>query len=101
MGQRVQLQTVLESILGTRNVYYQPPETVKLNYPCIIYERNQIQSIHASDNPYKRDVQYSVTLVDPNPDSGFIDKLLMLPKCSFERHYKANNLNHDVFNIYY
>jgi len=33
MGTRLELQNLLENILGSRNVYFQPPENLKLNYP--------------------------------------------------------------------
>lgn len=101
MGSRVQLQTLLESLIGSRNVYFQPPETVKLQYPCIIYERNKSETLYADNAPYANKFRYQLTLIDPNPDSLLIDKVLCLPLCSFERHYVADNLNHDVYNLYY
>ena len=37
MANRLDLQALLEDLLGSRNVYYQPPESVKMNYPAIVY----------------------------------------------------------------
>lgn len=101
MGKRTELQTLLESVLCSDKVYYQPPETFKLSYPCIIYERSDIDSKFANDLSYIHKTCYSLTLIDKDPDSPILDKLLKLPKCSFDRHYEAANLNHDTFNIYY
>ena len=101
MGTRLELQTLLEGILGNRNVYYQPPETVKLSYPCIIYKRNNIETVFANDRPYQNHVRYEIKLIDRNPDSAILDKLLNLPRCAYERSYTGDNLNHDVFNLYY
>lgn len=101
MGTRLELQTLLESLLGSRNVYFQPPPTVTLTYPCIIYERRGVDTKFANDQPYSHHRQYQVKLIDRNPDSALVDVLLNLPRCKMDRHYTADNLNHDVFNLYY
>jgi hypothetical protein len=102
MGSRLQLQTLLEDLLGSRNVYFQPPESVKLAYPCIVYKRGNIgKTTFADDKPYHHRVIYQLILIDQDPDSNILDKIAILPMCSFERHYTADNLNHDVYNIYY
>lgn len=101
MGTRLQLQLTLEDILGSHNVYFQPPETVKLLYPCIIYARNSVDTTFADDIPYSNQIQYRITVIDKNPDSIIPSKVAMLPMCRFDRHYTKDNLNHDVYNIYY
>lgn len=102
MGTRVQLQALLEELLGTRNVYFQPPETVKLVYPCIIYSRGFIgKTDFANDKPYQHRIRYEVTIVDADPDSKIPENIASLPMCVFERSYTANNLNHDLYNLYY
>lgn len=101
MGQRQELQTILETILGSTNVYFQPPESLKMKYPCIRYERSQARTEYADNAPYTYKKRYTVTVIDRNPDSEIPDKVAMLPMTAFDRHYKADNLNHDVFTIYY
>lgn len=101
MGSRLELQTELETILGSRNVYFQPPETIKMAYPCIIYSRNSGDTQFANNKPYTFNIQYRILVVDKNPDSAIPDRIAQLPMCTFDRHYVTNNLNHDVFNIYY
>lgn len=101
MGTRIQLQTLLESLLGSRNVYFQPPPSVKMAYPCIVYELSQIDTKHANNRPYRHLRQYQLKLIDRNPDSGLIEKVAALPMCRFDRPYTADNLYHYVFNIYF
>lgn len=101
MGQRLGLHEQLVSALGTRNVYFQPPSTLRMTYPCIIYSLYSIDTKFADDMIYQGKKSYLVTIVDPNPDSTVIDKLLSFPLSSFDRHYVADNLNHDVFIIYF
>ncbi len=101
MEKRLQLQAILETTLGSRNVYFQPPENVKLIYPCIIYSRTNDKTQFANDKIYHHRVRYTVMIIDKNPDSLLPQKVAALPLCSFERYYTAENLNHDVYNIYY
>lgn len=101
MEKRLQLQSILEELLGSRNVYFQPPETVKLVYPCIIYSRSSGATKFANNKPYNYQQQYQLMVIDKNPDSVMPGKVTMLPMCKFERHYTKDNLNHDVYNIYY
>ena len=106
MSKREELQTILQNLIGVRsdgkaNVYFQPPSTVKMNYPCIVYSRNRIDTRHANNELYKYSSGYVVTVIDPDPDSEILEKLLRLPYCRFDRHFTAENLNHDVYSIYY
>ena len=80
MGKRVDLQALLETTLGSEHVYFQPPESVKMEYPCIIYSLDSGSTIFANDLPYKHDKCYSIKVIDKNPDSIILDKIAMLPK---------------------
>lgn len=101
MASRLDLQTELERILGSRNVYFQPPSSVRMQYPAIVYSRKDVDGRFANDKVYRKLPCYEMILIDKNPDSTFVDKLLDLQYCSFDRHYESDNLNHDVFTIYY
>lgn len=101
MASRLQLQTLLEEILSSKNVYFQPPETVKMQYPAIVYSLNGIENNNADDLPYIQSRSYEIILIDRDPDSETINKLSKLTMCRFNRHYKADNLNHYVFTLYY
>ena len=101
MARRLELHEVLCNVLGSRNVYYQPPASVKMQYPAIVYSRKDIYNRHADDDVYKQDRAYDITVIDQNPDSLIVEEISRLPKCRFDRHYTADNLNHDAFTIYY
>lgn len=98
---RLRLQKLLEKILGSRNVYYRPPESVKMNYPAIVYQRSRIDNAFADNLVYKQSKSYTITVIDQDPDSVIVDEVSKLPRCSYDRHFKVHNLNHDVFTIIY
>lgn len=99
MENRLKLHQALLAILGTENVYFQPPENVHLTYPCIVYARAQVDSKFADNNPYSRTKRYTVTIIDRDPDSPLPDAVGGLPGSSFVTHFTKDNLNHDIYNI--
>ena len=96
---RVKLHEILCGI--TRNVYYQPPSTVRMKYPAIVYARENIDNTFADDSVYAQSNSYSVTVIDEDPDSEIVKAISKLPRCRFNRHFTADNLNHDTFTIIY
>lgn len=107
MGLRSDLHQILRGILQSinpaweGNVYFQPPETVQMQYPCIIYSRDFAETDFANNEPYKYSKRYQIKVVDRNPDSAIPDAVAALPMCVFDRFFTANDLNHDVFNIFF
>ena len=101
MATRLELQSKLEELLGSRNVYYQPPESVKMEYPAITYSKTNIPVAYANGSVYSKNTCYEIIVIDKKPDNEVINKLLELPYCSYDRQYKADNLNHDVLTLYY
>lgn len=99
MAQRLELHALFLTICP--NVYFQPPSGHIMNYPCIKYERTNIRSKSADNRPYKLQKEYTVTVIDADPDSLIPDIIAQIPQCIFDRGFKSNNLNHDVFNILY
>lgn len=101
MASRTDLHEVFCEILGTRNAYFQPPSTVQMSYPAIRYKRKKIDNKFANNNVYMQFRCYEVTVIDYDPESRIVDLISQLPQCSHVRQYVADNLNHDVFTIYY
>ena len=98
---RLNLQAKLEELLGSKHVYYNPPENLKMEYPAIRYSKNDIEDTYASNIKYiSRDV-YDLVVIDKKPDNPVITKLLELPYSEFDRHYVADGLNHGVIRIFY
>lgn len=101
MATRLELQTMLEELLGSRNVYFQPPSSIRMKYPAIVYTRDEIRNTHANNRVYMQDHAYEVTVIDEDPESEIVEKVSRLPKCTFDRHFASENLNHDVFILYF
>lgn len=105
---RSELNEVLVSIMGEqiatnpeRYVYYQPPESVKLRYPCIIYKLSGDRAIYADDAKYHQLKRYQIMVIDRNPDSQIPDLVADLPYCRFDRAYQADNLHHFIYDIFF
>lgn len=101
MAPRLELQALLVSILGSDNVYFQPPPSVQMNYPCIVYNRDKMRTEFADDKPYSIVRAYQVTFIAQNPDSSVVESLAKLRMCIHERFFTADNLNHDVFRLFF
>ncbi len=99
MAQRVQLQQLLETF--TENVYFQPPTNIVLKYPCIVYKRDYADTKFADDLPYSHMKRYMIMIIDQDPDSDIPAKVAEMPLSLFNRFYTADNLNHDVYNVYF
>ena len=102
MRPRTELQQILETTLGSRNVYFQPPENLKLKYPCIIYERVGDNKQAADNLAYLKYMRYKITYIDLNPDSEMITKIPdAVAHCSYDGHMVVDNLNHDSFTAFF
>lgn len=99
MDDRMKLQDELQSIMGDSMVCYQPPESVKLSYPCVVYMLDNVVAYHADDRAYRRTNRYSVTLMTKNPVPDELEQLLDLQGASFDRHFVSDNIHHFALNI--
>jgi hypothetical protein len=101
MASRPNLHEELCELLESRNVYYDPPESIKMQYPAIVYALSRIDNDHADNGVYIQTRAYDVTVIYKEAENAASQMLACLPLCSFNRHYKADNLNHDVYTLYY
>jgi hypothetical protein len=99
MARRLDLQALLEGFVT--HVYFQPPENIQMQYPCIVYHRDFAEVMFADNDPYRRVLRYMVTVIDRDPDSDIPDKVAELPMCSFNRFFSADGLNHDVYTLFF
>lgn len=99
---RLALDSEFRRILGNNNTYFQPPSTVQLKYPCMIYNLVAGDTRYADNNGYFMARRYEVTHVHRDPD---VDLLDVMPRefrnCRFDRRYTADNLYHDVYTLYF
>ena len=99
---RLELHEELCNVLGSSNVYFQPPESIKMKYPCIVYERSTGDTLHADNKPYLFTPRYSLTVIDKDPDSPIVQRIAeTFSMCRYNRHFTVDNLNHDTFELYY
>ena len=102
MGTRIQLHEKLLANFGDYHVYYQPPPTIKMEYPAIVYSLSNIRARHADDRAYLGYKRYTIIFIHRDPDvDHFDDMTSAFSMCSFERRYVADNLYHDVYGIFY
>ena len=101
MAPRLKLHALLKTLLGSDNVYFQPPPDFIMSYPCIVYSQSNIDTRFANNLPYNLTNQYSLTVIFSDPDSDLPKKVASLPMCKFDRRFVLKNLNHSVFTITY
>lgn len=102
MASRLELHEELCTILGSRNVYFQAPSSVKMQYDAIRYELSDKDLKRANDKIYQKTNQYSGVVITRDPDTTIPDEILShFEMCSFGRPYTSDNLNHYPFTLYY
>lgn len=102
MGSRLNLHEELCAILGNNNCYFQPPESLKLKFPCIVYTRYRINSRYADNKAFNNVWQYTVTFINKDPESDIPEKIVEhFQNCRMDRRFTLDNLYHDVFTLYY
>lgn len=102
MNSREKLQAVLEELLGSRNVYFAPPESVKIQYPCFIYNYERPHTQFADNKVYINIPHFNIKYISKNPDSGMTARMLdRFEMCSHDDSYMSDSLNHDIFNLYF
>lgn len=99
---RLLLHDLLKDAVGADNkVYFQPPTDIMMQYPCIVYERSRSDTRHANNDGYIIAKRYTVTVIDRDPDSTIGDSVAKLPMCTHSSFFVNDNLNHDVYDIYF
>lgn len=102
MASRLELHEELCELLRSRNVYFQPPESVKMSYDAIRYELSGKDLDRANNRIYRKINEYSGVVITRDPDTTIPDAILEhFEMCSFGRPYIADNLNHYPFTLYY
>lgn len=96
---RLQLHDLLTEV--TEYVYFQPPSSDKMQYPCILYVQDGSSEEHANNELYQHAKRYQITVVDRDPDTEIADEVQALRYSSFERFFAVDDLNHFVFTLYF
>lgn len=102
MDRRFELHDELKELLGTTNCYFQPPESLKLKYPCYVYRRAASDRLRADNLLYRRVDHYDLTYITLNPDDPLIHETEdHFSMCSLTQFYAADGLNHYHYDLYY
>lgn len=101
MSDRLDLHEMLCETLGSRNVYFQPPESVRLAYPAVIYKLSNIRNKFADNRVYIQGDSYEITVIDSDPDSEIVRRFSKLPRCRYDRGFVSDNLYHTAFTLSY
>lgn len=101
MDRRPLLQAVLEALQPGLKVYFQPPEDMKMEYPCIVYNHDTGSTRFAGNKPYSYEQRYEVKIISRQPDTSLFQKVAAMPKTVFDRWFVADNLNHNIFSLYF
>ena len=91
MANRIDLYNLLVGILGTRNV------SLKLKYPCIVYNRRNISNVDANNDVYLQNYTYRITVIYTDPDSDLPQKVSKIVNCRHIHQFVSDGLYHDVF----
>ena len=100
MRTRIELQTFLEELVGSKNVYFQPPASMRIKYPCVVYSTRHVTNEFSDNDIYKQDFSYELVLIDANPESEIFEKMCKVPHFRFSNFYVSDNMNHYVFHSY-
>ena len=98
---RVELDRILRATLGSSNVYFDPPESFKLKYPCIVYSLNGHSETFADDSKYYGMKRYGITYITQDADDPMIDRIEDLKYCHLNRPYVSDGLFHYAYEIYF
>jgi hypothetical protein len=102
MASRLQLQRELEEMLGNKNVYYQPPESLRMKFPCVVYKKLRGFTRYADDIPYTFQQPYELTYITSEPDSPITYELAMkYPTIRHMNSFVSDNRYHEVFELRY
>lgn len=94
---RDKLHSIMEECGETPKLYFQPPETVKLEYPCIVYYFNTFLNDYADNAPYHTRLSFTATYITRDYDSKVPIRMAKEPMFRFDRQYTSDNLYHYAY----
>lgn len=100
-ARRGELHAILTAIPNVKAAYLQPPNGLKMQYPCIVYERDDSWVSHADNIKYRTKKRYTVTVIDRNPESTIPDAVEELPFTRFNRAFVSDGTHNTVFQMFF
>lgn len=100
-SRRLILQSKLEELLGSDRVYYQPPESITLKYPCILYTPDPFYSRKADNTSYITYNRYHVQHIYKQINGSLYSDIMSTFKhVSHDQRHIVDSLYHDEYTIY-
>lgn len=102
MKTRIELQEQLVAVLGSNQVYFQPPSNVQMKYPAIVYELSGELVNKADNKRFMAHRKYTITHIYKSISNCLMDKMLdSFMYIEFDRQLIADGLYQDVYTIYW
>lgn len=96
-------EKLCKEVLKTRNCYFNPPASIQMEYPCIVYSYAAPSVEHADNKRYHNTSAYDLMVIDTDPESEISkslfgsDFLYLSPG----NPYVVDGLYHFPFTLYY
>lgn len=88
--------------IGVPNVYIDPPENIRMAYPCARVRLNIPRSRYADNKVHIFTPSWEIIYMSYEPDDEFLIKIMDAFKMiSANRHYTSDGLHHYPFILYY
>lgn len=84
------------------NVYFQPPNNLKIKYPCIVYNKRIVDTKYANDDVYSIKQRYEVIAMSNDPDNTLAEQILKsIQYCTISSTFVVDNVYHTTLRLYY
>lgn len=100
MMTRIEMQELLEGIIGNSNVYFQAPPNVGMKYPAILYSFENFDRRDADNKPYILSGRWQITHMYKSIKNDLKEKFIFeIPNCSFDRRIVTDGIYNDYYII--
>lgn len=101
MRTRIEFHKMLEQLTGITSIYFQPPSSLKMKYPAIVYSMKKPKIEFAGNKKYLNTTAYTVTVIDKSSESEIKKLIEDIMYCSYDTDYISDNLHHYVYTIFF
>ena len=98
MASWLTLKNEWEAAFGIK-IYYEPPESIKLTYPCAIMSRGNIQFADANNYKYLKTVRYSLTYITKTINDPLADTIAEYDHMVHGDSYTSDHLYHHTYSF--
>lgn len=97
-----ELRNLQLEVLGYQHTYFEPPESVRMQYDAVVYSRNSFNVRRADNKSYSVRDGYEVTVISRDPETQ-LPKALQehFERCAPGRFFVRDNLYQFPFTIFY